>query len=410
MEKRGKIILVTGSTGFLGNAITRRLLASGYKLRLLIRKRDNQTPLQSFGREAFIKDRVLGNWFDEYLQEQQFMGADHAFVKETLYDRFLRNIEIIEGDLPSSGLGLEVKVYSKLAREVDEVFHCAAVTHFETQGTDEHMAVNVKGTENVLRFANCEKPKRFHYISTAYVAGRQDGMICEHEMVHEPLFNNEYERSKFIAEQVVIKYAKTNDIPFTIYRPGIIVGDSRSGATGKFNNLYLFAKILFTMKNFFTHHENEDGDDVTIRVPGDPDAAINLVPIDYVADAIVAILKSKESVDKIFHITNPNPPKLSELRDLLMPLLEIKGIDLKIERVLEQKKLNTMEKLLLRQTRSYNSYLYSKLRFDGSNTRKVLTGTGIVCPAMTKELVKVLMDFAISHNWGEENREVLQRA
>ncbi len=241
------------------------------------------------------------------------------------------------------------------------------------------------------------------------MAGRQNGMSCENEMVNEPLFNNEYERSKFIAEQLVIKYAKSNNISYTIYRPGIIVGDSKSGATCKFDNLYIFAKVLFNIRNSFIRDKSEDLNDVTIRVPGDPDALINLVPIDYVADAIVAILSTRESIDKIFHITNPNPPKLNELRDLLMPLLEIKGIQVKIDREFEQKRLNTMEKLFLRQTRSYYSYLFSKLRFDGSNTQKILKGTGIICPAMTKELVKVLIDYAVSHNWGEGKRAVLQK-
>jgi nucleoside-diphosphate-sugar epimerase len=168
-------------------------------------------------------------------------------------------------------------------------------------------------------------------------------------------------------------------------------------------------KVLFNIKNSFIKHKSEDLNDITIRVPGDPDALINLVPIDYVADAIVAILEKSESIDQIFHITNPNPPKLSELRDLVMPLLGIKDIQVKIDRELEQKRLSTVEKLFLRQTRSYYSYLFSKLRFDDSSTQRILNGTGIICPAMTKELVAVLIDFAVSHNWGEEKRTVLQK-
>ena len=143
---------------------------------------------------------------------------------ESLYELFLSNVEIYESDITHNNLGLETEEYSKLCYEVDEVFHCAAVTHFEMQGADEHVAVNIKGTEHVLQFANSGKQKRFHYISTAYVAGKQNCTIYENEMVDEPLFNNEYERSKCVAEQFVVKYAKSNDIPYTIYRPGIIVG------------------------------------------------------------------------------------------------------------------------------------------------------------------------------------------
>ncbi len=409
MEKCEKIILVTGSTGFLGSVVTRKLLAFGYKIRLLIRKRDNDTSLIPFGRESLIKELILGNMLDECLPEQRNVVGGRLDTGESLYELFLSNVEIYEGDITYNDLGLEKEEYSKLCYEVDEVFHCAAVTHFEMQGADEHVVVNIKGTEHLLQFANSVKQKRFHYISTAYVAGKQNCTIYENEMVEGPLFNNEYERSKFVAEQLVIEYAKSNDIAYTIYRPGIIVGDSKTGATCKFDNLYIFAKVLFNIGNSFTKHKREGLNDVTIRVPGDPDAKINLVPIDYVADAIVAILRKRESIDKIFHITNPNPPTICELRDLLLPVLGLKGVNVKIDGELEQKQLNTMERLFIRQTKSYYSYLFSKLRFDCSNTQEILKGSGVICPAMTEELVKVLVDFAVSHNWGEGKRTVLQK-
>jgi nucleoside-diphosphate-sugar epimerase len=410
MEKKQEIILVTGSTGFLGSAVARRLLASGYKLRLLIRKRDDDTSPNFFGWENTIKELIPGNQFDKYLSEQGSLAGIRMGADESLYDLFLSNVEIFEGDITSRDLGLEKDEYKRLCYEADEVFHCAAATHFENQRADELMIVNVKGTENMLQFANSYKQKRFHYISTAYVAGKQEGIIYENETADEPLFNNEYERSKFIAEQVVVKYARSNEIPYTIYRPGIIVGDSKTGVTCKFDNLYTFAKVLFNIRNALTNHKSENLNDITVRVPGVPDALINLVPVDYVADAIVAILKGKETADKIFHITNPNPPELGELRDLLMPVLGINGINVLIDGQLELERLSTMERLFLRQTRTYYSYLFSRLRFDCRNTQSVLKRAGITCPAITKDLVKVIVDFAISRNWGEVKRPALQKA
>ncbi|GAX59289.1 hypothetical protein SCALIN_C01_0220 [Candidatus Scalindua japonica] len=408
MEKREKIILVTGSTGFLGSAITQRLLVSGCRLRLLIRKRDNDISQISFGWESLIKERILGDQFDDYSQEQYRVVGERFNNDTSLQELFFSNVEIIEGDITSSSLGLEKQEYRKLCNEVEDVFHCAAVTHFEMQGADEHMDVNVRGTENMLQFANSGKQKRFHYVSTAYVAGQQNCIIYENEMVNEPLFNNEYERSKFVAERLVIEYAKSNDIPYTIYRPGIIVGDSKTGATCRFDNLYLFVKVLFNIKNSFIKRKSGDLNNITIRVPGDPDTLINLVPIDYVADAIVVILKKRESIGQIYHITNPNPPRLCELRDLVITLLKIKGMHVEIDRELEKQSLSAVEKLFLRQTRSYYSYLFSRLRFDDCNTQDVLKSTGIICPVMTTELITVLIDYAVSHNWGEEERAVLQ--
>ncbi len=410
MKKREKVFLVTGSTGFLGGAITRRLLVSGYRLRLLIRKRDNDTSPNSFGRESTIKELILGNQLNECLTGQRSMTDDRAGTDESLYDLFLSNVEIFEGNITSRDLGLEEEDYKRLCCEVDEVFHCAAATHFEEQRVGELMVVNVEGTKKMLQFANSGKQKKFHYVSTAYVAGKQNDIVYENELVdEEPLFNNEYERSKFIAEQVVIKYARDNEIPYTIYRPGIIVGDSKTGATCKFDNLYIFMKVLCNIQKSFINHESEGLNDITVRVPGIPDALINLVPVDYVADAIVVILKAKESVNKIFHITNPYPPELDELRDLLMPVLGIEGINVKIDGQMEHKHLSAMERLFLRQTRTYYSYLFSRLRFDCRNTQSVLESTGIICPAITRGLVNVLVDFAISHNWGDEKRTELQK-
>jgi len=346
MEKREKVILVTGSTGFLGGAITQRLLVSGCKLRLLVRRRDTDSFQISSYRDSLIKELILGNELEKYSQDECGVVDEQLNNDKSLHELFISNVEVYEGDITTSSLGLEDHEYSKLCNEVDDVFHCAAVTHFEMQGDDEHVVVNIKGTENVLQFTNTGKQKRLHYISTAYVAGKQSGLIYEKEIVNKPLFNNEYERSKFVAEQLVIEYAKNNDIPYTIYRPGIIVGDSKTGATCKFDNLYLFVKVLFNIKNSFIKNKSDDLDNATVRVPGDPDALINLVPIDYVADAIVAILNKRESIGGIYHITNPNPPRLCELRDLVMALLEIKGMHVKIDRELEKQSLNTVEKLV----------------------------------------------------------------
>ncbi len=381
MKKKNKVILVTGAIGFLGGAITKRLLVLGYELRLLIRKRHRNRSIT-----------------------EDFIANNH--INESLYDSFIDNVEIFEGDVISECLGLGEAVYKKLCSEVDEVFHCAAATHFESQQAGELMMVNVSGTENLLRFANSAKQKRFHYISTAYVAGKREGVIFEDELDEEPQFNNEYEKSKFVAEQMVVQYAKDNAISYTIYRPSIIVGDSRTGFTCKFDNLYLFSKVLLNIKNDYVNRQRQDSTDqdgnVTIRVPGDPNARVNLVPIDYVADAIVAISRKREAVGKILHIANPNPPVLNELRDYLMSVLEIKGIDISIEGEMEHKRLNTIERLFLRQTRTYYPYIFVKLRFDCSNTQDVLKDTGINCPAITHDLIKILLDYAISHNWGEK--------
>ena len=128
MDKREKIIFITGSTGFLGSAITRRLLVSGHRLKLLIRKRDNRALTTSFGWEGTIKELILGNQLNEYLPGLSSMTVSRTDSDESLYDLFLSNVEIFEGDITSRDLGLEEEDYKRLCCEVDEAFHCAAAT------------------------------------------------------------------------------------------------------------------------------------------------------------------------------------------------------------------------------------------------------------------------------------------
>ena len=91
-----------------------------------------------------------------------------------------------------------------------------------------------------------------------------------------------------------------------------------------------------------------------------------------------------------------------------MLVLGIEGINVRIDGQMEHKRLSAIEKLFLRHTRTYYSYLFSRLRFDSRNTQSVLKSTGIICPAITRDLVKVLVDFAISCNWGDGKQTKLQ--
>lgn len=397
--KNVKNIFITGAKGFLGSSIAKRLLTSGHKLSLLVRKRNGSNKLS-------IDDIILNNYLP---------GCEQTVTDQSLCERFFDNVEIYEGNITSEFLGLDKDVYGKLCNEIDVVFHCAAATHFEDQKANELIDINVGGTENVVLFANSGKKKRFHHISTAYVNGKHEGVSFEKALDNGLQFNNEYERSKYIAEKVVVKYAEDNAIPYTIYRPSIVIGDSVTGFTCKFDNLYLFAKVLFNIKNSHLNSRRKDilgnGENdllsnkttkPIIRVPGEEDAPANLVPIDYVADAIVEISKNSDSINKIFHVTNPNPPTIIELRDSLMSVLGIDGVVIEIDGQMEGKSLNTLERLFLRQTKTYYSYMFSKLSFDCSNTAKILKGTGIKCPAISYDLIKLLIDYAVSHDWGEK--------
>jgi thioester reductase-like protein len=295
-----KTILITGATGFLGSFITQELLEAGFSLKLLVRKTHD---LQA-------KERVS----DVFPLCYPSLFADRTRVGR---------IEIIEGDVSKKYLGLDTREYIRLAETIDEVFHCAAATKFN----DVHNTLtqtNVSGTENVVQFCYTEKIKRLHYISTAYVAGKRRDVVYEDELDKGQAFNNNYEKSKFDTEKLLNQFVRQYDVPATVYRPSIIVGNSRTGYTKNYDNIYIFGKGLYYLKNYKTQKSHENDFSISpkrihqssyLRIPGDKYGTINLIPVDYAVRTIIAISRRDESINKIFHIVNPSPPTLGELAE-----------------------------------------------------------------------------------------------
>lgn len=374
-------VLITGANGFLGASLVKGLARHDYRLILLVR------------------DKVA-------LCQQEDPMLYPEWENTSLYST--SGIEVIKSDITLPYLGIKRGQYNRLCQEVDTIFQCAALTDF----SDSHalLHVNVGGTKNLLHFALRGRRKHFHHISSAYVAGNSSGTFYEGELYKGQSFNNTYEETKFLAEELVRAYARRYALPFTIYRPSIIVGDSRTGYTRNFKGMYVFARALFLLRERIRLRINGhlNGIEtkpkghrihVPMRILGDPEALINPVPVDYVASAIVEIARSKEGQNNTFHLTNPIPPTLSELSQWITHALDIDGVMMAPLRE-RTSSLSAMERFYLLYTRPYLPYVQSKLRFDTSNTRRILKRSGIRCPEINQELISLLMDFALSGNWG----------
>lgn len=358
-------VLITGGTGFLGSSLVRRLAGEDYRLILLVR---NRSVLEGDGLEKLLSEE-----------------GDSIRTPSG-------EIEVVEGDITLPDLGLDSKEFQKLACEVDTVFHCAALTDFRNK--DALMKANVVGTKHVLDFATTRRLKRYHHISSAYVVGKgmSHGDLHKDNASSTKGFNNAYEETKYIGESLVQKYTSLFRLPVTIYRPSIIIGSSRSGYTKCFKGLYSFAKALYSISKYAY--------DKPFRIFGDREAVINLVPIDYVADSIVAIAGDKKSIKKTFLITNPYPPTLSQLNIKIANALGIKAPE--IVPLTHQCTLNFLERLYLSYTRPYLPYVHNTIYFDPSDTQALLPKTDIMCPRMTQKLISLLIDFAVKNNWGNK--------
>lgn len=387
---RQKTILITGATGFLGGYITRELFDAGFHLKLLIRN---------------LADRQA----KERISEVFPSVGTIVFAYDSLSDR----IEIINGDVSLERFGLNAQDYSRLSNAVDEVFHCAAATKFYNESDNSLLHTNVYGTEHIARFCLTKKLKRLHYMSTAYVAGTRRDTVFEHELEIGQTFNNNYEKSKFDAERLLMQFISQYNIPTTIYRPSIIVGDSKTGFTRNYDSIYVFGKRLSLLKNYEIRNRHKDagcssrnniGYPPSLRIPGDKHATINLVPVDYVTQAIVAISGLEQSINKTFHIVNPSPPTLGELGEWMTVATGIHRIKIVPMYEFNIRPYSLQEKVFLQGTEAFQPYMFGEPYFDSTNTRAMLSGTAIECPLITQELINRFVQYAIDTNWGKKKQ------
>lgn len=216
----------------------------------------------------------------------------------------LENFVIVEGDITQPNLGIGHEDLETIRFETTSIFHLAAVYDL---AVDRDMAfnVNLEGTKNVNAFARSVKDLgRYNYISTCYVAGKRTGDIMEDDLEHDAGFRNYYEETKYLAEVEVEKLK--SDLPVTIFRPSVVVGDSNTGETIKYDGIYYLINYLRKAP-------------VVLRVlnVGNDAVRLNLVPVDFVVKAIAALARDERARDKTIAIADPQPLTTAELFDVI---------------------------------------------------------------------------------------------
>src|SRR3954451_5269142 len=214
-------------------------------------------------------------------------------------------IEVLEGDIGERGLGLSAADRDRLASETTVAFHLAAIYNLAVP-LQVAQRVNVDGTGNVLEFCEaCKQLTRLNYVSTAYVAGDRHGTVYEHELIMGQGFKNHYESTKFQAEVWVRELL--DRVPTTVYRPAIVVGDSRTGETQKFDGPYYMLRTIAVS--------------VARKTPipqfGASGVPFNVVPVDFVVDALASVSAEPSAVGETLHLVDPDPISARELLTLL---------------------------------------------------------------------------------------------
>jgi long-chain acyl-CoA synthetase len=312
-------------------------------------------------------------------------GLDHPYAERVVP---------VRGDVTSRALGLGSETEA-LAEHVSEVVHCAATVSFGL-GLRASRATNVGGTERLLRFAKlCQERgglRRFSHISTAFVAGEHAGCFSEDELELDQRFRNPYEQSKFEAERIVARWRSR--LPVTVMRPSIVVGERDSGWTASFN-------VLYWPLRAFAHG-------AYAALPARRESPVDVVPVDYVADAIFALSQAPETEGGTFHLTagrhstsvgelvelaseflgRPQPRLVRPLvyRRVVHPLLTLSTTDERRRRALMRSQL-------------YFPYFAMNLSYDDRRSRVALRGAGIR-PSPLRSYFDRLAQFAVAANWG----------
>jgi thioester reductase-like protein len=330
-------ILVTGYPGFIGKELVRKLI-----------KAEPDSTFYLLVQSKFVDDAK------KYIRSFRRQKLD--------------KVNILSGDIASMHLGLSAGELKHVARSVTDIYHLAAISYLRV--SDKLMwNVNVKGTQNLLEVADqARNLHRFNHVSTCYVSGNRQGVITEDELDQGQSFRNAYESTKFEAEMRVLKALER--LPVSIYRPSIVVGDSKTGEIQRFDGPYFMGLLLASSPV-----------SVPLPLPGKGIGPLNMVPVDYVVDAIYHLSLHPQAVGKTFHLVDPNPLSARKVYELIAARAGRKPPRLSVSAGLAKTllKIPGLEKIS-RAHRQAIDYVNTLAIYNNDNTEKLLWGSPIVCP------------------------------
>ena len=357
---------ITGATGFIGRRLVRKILERrGTVVHFLMR---DASP-----------DRLAP------LYERWGVDASRAIP--------------VVGDIARPGLGLKAADRKRLEGKVRHVFHLAAIYDLKA-GAEEQVAVNIEGTRNVVAFANAIGAGCLHHVSSIAAAGLYEGVFREDMFEEAENLDHPYYATKHESERIVRSEAK---VPFRIYRPGLVVGDSRTGEMDKIDGPYYFFKLIQRLRRIVPSWMP------TIGIEG---GRINLVPVDYVVAAMDHIAHLKGLNGRCFHLVDPEPMRVGDVLNTFAkaahaPLMSMRVNAALVGFIPKSVKKGLMALTPVRRIRDavmkdlglpedILQFVNYPTRFDCRDTLAALKGSGIECPRLD-DYAWVLWDYWERH-------------
>ena len=294
-------------------------------------------------------------------------------------------VRLLEGDITAPGLGIGDHL---LGCDITTIHHLAAVYDLSVR-RDLGMRVNVEGTKNVVEFASaCPGLKRLHYVSTCYVSGAHPGVFRESDLDVGQRFNNFYEETKFLAE-VEVQKAMNAGLPATIYRPAIVVGDSRTGETQKYDGPYYAIRWILKQPKKAAF----------LPVCGNPrQVRLNVVPRDFVIPAISYLASRDSSLGTVYQLADPNAPTIASMMGTIARATGSRLIPVPLPAGLAKFAIDRIPGVyrLMQIPSTLVDYLVLPTTYDTANATRDLAGTGIEVPPF-RSYAPAMVDFVKRH-------------
>ncbi|HEX5640144.1 MAG TPA: SDR family oxidoreductase [Burkholderiaceae bacterium] len=343
---------VTGATGFIGRRLVKKLLARrGTTVYFLVRPES--------------RDKIPA------LLEDWGVGEDRAVA--------------VVGDLGQPMLGVSKAEQKKLAGKIRHFFHLAAVYDLGADAESQIVA-NIDGTRNAVALANAIKAGVFQHVSSIAAAGMYEGVFREDMFDEAENLDHPYFATKHDSEKIVRKEA---EMPWRVYRPGLVVGDSKTGEMDKIDGPYYFFKLIQRMRSILPPW---------MPAVGIEGGRINIVPVDFVVDAIDHIAHKKDLDGKAFHLVDPTPYRVGDILNIFARAAHAPQFSLRVNAALLGFIPNSVKKgmLALTPVRRIKNAVMKDLgvpddiltfvnyptRFDARETTAALKGTKIQCPRL----------------------------
>ena len=368
-------ILLTGATGLVGSSLVPSLLARGHELTCLVRPQGNLTPAERLR-------GILGIP----------VGPEST-------------ITALAGDITIPSVGIGPHELEMLRGKVDKIVHCAASVKFDEELREETWRMNAGGTEHMLSLATKLDVGEFHHLSTIYVAGDAEHFSeADAEIGQTP--RNPYEASKKAAEKLIRGWGGN----YSIYRLGVIVGDSQTGTTSSFEGYYGFFLPFRRLQQMIEKKWSEKRKDYQregIRLtPGcllhlplyldcSAESTINLVPIDWLVDMLTKLI-GKPAEDRVYHLADVSPRSVRWAAKTSLKHMGITGLRFGKPEQSLPRLLSRLQRGVDRELGRYRPYITHEAQFKSGNLDQALDGEFVPMPEINESVLAKLIGYAMS--------------